>query len=158
MLIYGSKSNKPQIQIDHPRYSKLANNTVTLDNMFETYFKKSVLGGSIWENLYSIKSETIKNSFNMCRTLKETPYVMEIILQRNTYGFESEAKKRIKLKLQFCQIISIQYHNKIRRYHMHLCNWSCMRFLRLILVTIKVTYYILTHKYDDIVTMIKLPK
>ena len=99
MLIYGSKSNKPQIQIDHPRYSKLANNTVTLDNMFETYFKKSVLGGSIWENLYSIKSETIKNSFNMCCTLKETPYVMEIILQRNTYGFESEAKKKNQTKV-----------------------------------------------------------
>ena len=70
-------SNSPR-QIDHPKCTILANDTVVLDVIFHNYFQELLLEDVICENCSSGSSESIKSTFTVSRYLKEPPSVLNI--------------------------------------------------------------------------------
>ena len=61
--------NSPR-KIDHPRYTTLATDTITLDEIFKNYFKESFFEDIICENCSLVLSETITVTFTVCRNFK----------------------------------------------------------------------------------------
>ena len=70
MSLEGLNNTNSKIQNDHPKYSKLSKNTVTLDNIFDNHFYKTLLEYLICDNCSSIRLETINTSLNMYHKLK----------------------------------------------------------------------------------------
>ena len=83
MLIIGFKSSNSKIQIDHPKQSKLENKNITLDDVFDKYFKKLVLEDVIFEHCSSFKYETSKTTFTMYHALKERFQTLENYFAKN---------------------------------------------------------------------------
>ena len=97
-------SNLPR-QIDHPKFTILANDTVVLDVIFQNYFQESLLEDVICENCSSGSSESIKPTLTVSIYLKEPPSFFKIIFQRETYDMTTgEAIKnefKVAIPLEF---------------------------------------------------------
>ena len=95
MLLDGLHTSNLPSQIDHPKYTILANDTVVLDVIFNNYLQESLLEYVICENCSSGSSESIKPTFTVSRCLKEPPSVLKILFQRGTYDMTTgEAMKK----------------------------------------------------------------
>ena len=94
-------------QVDHPRCTILANDTVVLDVIFQKYFQESLLEDIICENCSSGSSESIISTFNVSRYLKGPPSVLESLFQRGTYdmttfeAIQNDLKVAIPLELLY---------------------------------------------------------
>ena len=77
----------------------MAENTVILKNIFENYFKKSLLEDFICKNCSSLKSVTSNISFAIWFTTKENTPVMKIIFQIHMYDIESGTTKKNQNKI-----------------------------------------------------------
>ena len=109
-------SNFPR-QIDHPRCTILANDTVILDVTFQNYFQESLLEDVVCENCSSGSSESIKPTFNVSRYLKETPSVLKILFQRGTYDRTTLVATKNELKVAIPSEYLVKNHQVMRRYH-----------------------------------------
>ena len=89
--------------------------TITLDYIFQNYFKDSFIEDIICENFSSVRSEARKTTFNMCQTLKEPPSVLKIIFQKETFDIvDGRAKNnicKVAIKLEFFIKITSQKEN-----------------------------------------------
>ena len=56
MSIDGLNGSNLQSHIDHPKYTTLAKSTITLDDVFQHYFKKSFIEDGICEDCSSVQS------------------------------------------------------------------------------------------------------
>ena len=95
-------SNSPR-QVDHPKFTVLANGTVVLDVIFQNYFQESLLEYVICENYSSGSSESIKSTFTVSRNLKEPPSSLKILFQIGTFDMTTgEAiKNDLKVAITF---------------------------------------------------------
>ena len=59
-------SNSPR-QIDYPKYTTLATDTIALNDTFQNYFKESFFGDVICENCCSVSSETRQATFTLIK-------------------------------------------------------------------------------------------
>ena len=91
-------SNSPR-QIDHPKCTILEKDTIVLDDIFHNYSKESLFEDVICENCSSGSSEPIKETFTVCRNLKEPPSVLKILLQRGTYDVTNGWDIKMNIRL-----------------------------------------------------------
>ena len=75
------KSPNPWRLIEHLEYNILAKNTITLDDIFWYYFKKSFIEDVICDHCSYVESETIITTFTVWRNLKELTSVFKILFQ-----------------------------------------------------------------------------
>ena len=85
MSLDGLNSSNSPSEIDHPKYTTLATDTITLNNTFQKYFKESFFANVIYECFSSVSSQTRKTTFTVCSHLKEPTSFLKILLQRVTY-------------------------------------------------------------------------
>ena len=88
-------SNLPR-QVDHPRCTILANDTVVLDVIFQNYFQESLLEDIICGNCSSGSSESKISTFTVSKYLKGTPPVLKRIFQ--IWGYDITIGEAIKTK------------------------------------------------------------
>ena len=81
-------SNLPR-QMDHPRFTILANYTVVLDVISRNYFQEILLEDVICKNGSSGSSESIKLTFIVSMKLREPHSVLKITFQRGTYDMNT---------------------------------------------------------------------
>ena len=99
MTIYGLKSPNSKIQIYHSKYKTFAINTITLDDVFQHYFKKLFVEDVICEPCSSIKYETRRTTFTMIGNLIEPTSVLNILYQREISDDEEHRVKKNQIKV-----------------------------------------------------------
>ena len=65
MPLYGLNSSNLSRQIDDPKYTTLATDTIRLNEILQNYFKESFFEEVIYKNCSSVSSETIKATFTV---------------------------------------------------------------------------------------------
>ena len=73
MSLNGLYNSNSPIQIDHTKYTILAEETVVLDVIFHNYLQESLFKDVLCENCSSGSSESIKSTFTLSRNLREFP-------------------------------------------------------------------------------------
>ena len=105
MSLDGLNSSNSPSKIDHPKYKTLATDTITIDGIFQNYFKESLFEDVTCENCHSVSSETKKIIFTVCRNFKEPLSVLNILLQRGMYdvtnGQATTKERKISILLEF---------------------------------------------------------
>ena len=76
MSLDGLYSSKSLRQIDHPKYTKLGTYTITLDDIFQYYFKESFFEDVICETCSLFSSEAGKKN-HILRRFEITPFSFE---------------------------------------------------------------------------------
>ena len=73
MSLGGLHASNLPTQIDHPKCTILAKDTVVLDVIFQNYFQESLFEDFICKHCSSGSSESIKSTITVSITLKEPP-------------------------------------------------------------------------------------
>ena len=94
-----------------PKMYNIVKDTIVLDDIFHNYFKESLFEDVIAENCSSGSYESIKETFTVCRNLKQPPPVLKSLLKKGTYdvtnyqAIKNEHKVVIPLGISLQQTI-----------------------------------------------------